>query len=404
MTGNSLRPWRAGTARAGRGRAALGPLAAGLAALIICPALGGVAGAAPRPGQGTAQAANFLSGVSCPSATACWAAGEHSRPAGPSVPAIERLSHGAWTAVPAPEPAGAAGAQLTGVSCPSTAGCMAVGTYQAPSGASLPFADRWNGTGWSLAAMPAAGSANAGPDGVTCTSTRNCWAVGWAEHGSRTKTLAERWDGTAWLAVSAPSVSGSSRLNSVSCAHSTDCWAAGFWESSAPPGFGTLTLHWDGTAWSKVTTPTSGFSSSQLWGSSCSGPGACLTVGSGTQGGLAQRWDGTAWSVSLRNGGSNPGSGLFGAACASGAVCMAVGSRATTPDRGVTLADQWNGTRWSPLVTPSRANWPENTLTGVACPSAANCWAVGGSLNQGAPGKQLSIIEHWNGAKWSLAG
>jgi hypothetical protein len=303
-----------------------------------------------------------------------------------------------------PGPAGAVGGHLTSVSCPGVAGCMAVGSYQTSSDASLPFAGRWNGTRWSLVTMPAAGSANVGPDGVTCTSARDCWAVGSAEHGSRTSPLAEHWDGTAWSVVAVPSESGFSTLNSLSCPSATDCWAAGFWESSAPPGFGTLTVHWNGTAWSKVTTPTSGPSSSELWGSACAGPGACLTVGSGTKGGLAQRWNGTSWSVSLRNGGSSPGSGLFGAACTSGSACMAVGSQATTPERGVTLADRWDGTHWSMQITVSRANWPQNTLTGVACPSAANCWAVGGSLNPGAPGKQLSIIEHWNGAKWSLVG
>ena len=102
MTGISTQRWRTAAVRAGRGRRALGLLAAGLAALIAGPALSGVAGAAPRPSQSTVPAANFLSGVSCPAATACWAVGENSHPGGPSVPAIERLSHGSWSAVAAP--------------------------------------------------------------------------------------------------------------------------------------------------------------------------------------------------------------------------------------------------------------------------------------------------------------
>ena len=75
MTGISTQRWRTAAVRACRGRRALGLLAAGLAALIAGPALNGVAGAAPRPSQSTVPAANFLSGVSCPAATACWAVG-----------------------------------------------------------------------------------------------------------------------------------------------------------------------------------------------------------------------------------------------------------------------------------------------------------------------------------------
>ena len=108
--------------------------------------------------------------------------------------------------------------------------------------------------------------------------------------------------------------------------------------------------------------------------------------------------------MSLRTGGSGPGSSLLGVSCTSGSACMAVGVRGTGPDSSVTLADRWDGTRWSMLIIPSRANWLQNILTGVACPSAADCWAVGSSLSPGAPGRDLSIIEHWNGFKWSLAG
>jgi hypothetical protein len=52
----------------------------------------------------------------------------------------------------------------------------------------------------------------------------------------------------------------------------------------------------------------------------------------------------------------------------------------------------WNGSRWAQVHAPQTSISP---LSGIACTSRANCWAVGnynGSENQ---------ILHWNGSHWS---
>jgi hypothetical protein len=83
---------------------------------------------------------------------------------------------------------------------------------------------------------------------------------------------------------------------------------------------------------------------------------------------------------------------------------MAVGVQTTGPQHQVNIAERWNGQAWSTLPVPGLANWIVNNLSGIACTAAANCWAVGGTIDPGAPDAGRRIIAHWNGAKWALVG
>jgi hypothetical protein len=349
------------------------------------------ASAAPRTASQAAVSPTYLWGVSCPDASHCVAVGQHTKPLGQPVTAIERLRNGTWSAVPSPEPPGATSAALNGVSCASTRACLAVGSFTRASGTVAPFTERWNGTRWSL--LPVVNppdSSNTALSGVWCSAAANCWAVG----NYLGDALAEHWDGTAW-AVYLP-FAGNTHLLSVTCPDSGDCWATG----SAKAG--TVTAHWNGTDWSAVTTPTSGSANTALNSVSCASTEACVAVGSGQAGPLAQRWNGSSWTQSTVK--SPPPAGLFGASCTSGSSCLAVGSRATGPTSEVTLAATFIRRGWFPQTTPNPAHWLISALQGIACRTAADCWAVGGSGSHGEPGRDRSIVEHWNGTKWSLVG
>ena len=43
------------------------------------------------------------------------------------------------------------------------------------------------------------------------------------------------------------------------------------------------------------------------------------------------------------------------------------------------LAEAWNGVSWSIRTTPAPATFTQNSLSGVACPAATDCFAVGSS-------------------------
>ena len=60
-----------------------------------------------------------------------------------------------WRVQPSPNPRGAAVAGFSGISCPGTAACMAVGSSTDPTGESaFNLAEAWNGTNWSLVKTP----------------------------------------------------------------------------------------------------------------------------------------------------------------------------------------------------------------------------------------------------------
>ena len=111
----------------------------------------------------TGGRSNSLAGVTCLSASTCWAVGSD---------VVLHLVAGAWRAVAVPTLA-LRGTALDGVSCASLDACWFVG---AGTGA------RWNGHRLSLVALPAIGG-EAYLSDVACPSTTRCIAVG--GYGSR---------------------------------------------------------------------------------------------------------------------------------------------------------------------------------------------------------------------------
>ena len=64
------------------------------------------------------------------------------------------------------------------------------------------------------------------------------------------------------------------------------------------------------------------------------------------------------------------------------------------------LIERWNGTGWSIVKSPTLPDGKAFTLSGVSCPSAKRCFAVGGAEFQAFPG---AVIARWSGTTWSAA-
>ncbi len=64
-----------------------------------------------------------------------------------------------------------------------------------------------------------------------------------------------------------------------------------------------------------------------------------------------------------------------------------------------TVAEQWNGTAWTVLTTPSPATF--SALGSVSCTSPVHCVAVGGS-SATATGTVSPLTEVWNGSAWTV--
>ena len=88
---------------------------------------------------------------------------------------------------------------------------------------------------------------------------------------------------------------------------------------------------------------------------------------------------------------------LSGVSCPNASSCIAVGHSTSSAGVEVTLAERWDGTRWRIQPTPTLRGG--GTLTGVACTSPSACIAVGRSPSFGAT---VTLAERWNGTRWRI--
>jgi len=163
---------------------------------------------------------------------------------------------------------------------------------------------------------------------------------------------------------------------------------------------------WNGARWRIEATPNpAGRFGAVLLGVDCSGSSACTAVGAAVDAKgdpvgptLAERWNGTRWSIQPTPNPPSPGGGTLNwVACPSQTDCTAVGAGVdATGNALATLAERWNGTRWSIQPTPNPAGVQGVRLEGVACTSPSACTAVGGSFGN------ASLAERWNGTKWVI--
>lgn len=299
------------------------------------------------------------------------------------------------TAAPAmaARPAAAGADELSAISCTSTHYCIAVGAQHVSRlGAGTSLALAWNGRGWQELPLPAIGQAGSSLAGIDCLSARRCIAVGSIASGST--TLAERWNGRTWRRLSMPAHDGA--LHAVSCTSARHCMAVGSDHTCE------LAERWNGTSWRVLSTPSpcGPPRSGGLLSVTCLSSSSCQAVGNympdnETELTLAESWNGTRWT---KQGTSSPGdlASLNSVSCVSAARCMAVGSGFPVESQGqAAIAESWNGHAWT-LLAPGRRGAPAS-LNGAACLRAAWCMAVG-SFTRG--GVLFPQAQTWNGAIW----
>jgi hypothetical protein len=354
--------------------------------------------AQPVPNPARASA-NYLSGVSCPSASDCTAAGQGNGDGTP-LPLGERWQDGRWTIENVPAPAGAAENQLNGIACPATDRCEAVGAVGPTRGVVSTEALRWNGRAWRLQNTPAL--PGAGLNAVSCASETDCIAVGASNAG----TLAERWNGKDWTVQPTPNPSGAPApaFNAVSCASASSCMAVGTSNSTGMGGQSVIAERWNGHAWRLVSAPTpSSPPNSFFTGVACPAPSACIGVGGSIDasgnptGTFAERWNGTSWRLQPTPTQSAPGD-IFGSVwCKSATACLATGQA-----NAGTLAERLTGTTWSVLPTPNPPGTQGDFLSSVSCTSLSACTGTGLAFAAPAGFPPQTLAERWNGAHWQI--
>jgi hypothetical protein len=349
-----------------------------------------------------------LQAVSCSSSTACTAVGGSG---------AEFWDGQDWSSQSIASAPGDVVATLRGVSCTSSTACTAVGSYDDGSGVEQPLAEAWDGSSWSLQTTPIpAGASSARLTAISCVNSSFCKAVGFYFDSSGTEDpLAEMWDGQSWLSETPPNPTTGSdaTLTGVSCTRSTSCTAIGT-ESTSGPSFAES---WDGNDWSAETIPTPDETSGNtLDGVSCASSTVCTAVGATSSGGqpLAEGSTGGNWSLQTAvTPDPTLASHLNSVSCWSMTACAAVGSYAEWPPDPehptywpgpwATLAESWDGQRWSIQPSPNPPNltiYSRDSLDSVSCTSASFCQAGGTFATSGIT---AGYVERWDGTDWSIS-
>ena len=382
---------------------------AGLCGTLTTGASASAAAPAAQPGPWsivdspnlTGHLRDAMAGVSCVTASDCWAVGDTRSAGDYSSPLAEHWDGSAWSIASAPEPDGVLNAELTGVACASSTDCVASGAYSVTGGNSFPFTLHWDGASWSLLTTPIpAGEQFGGLRGVACAGAGDCWAVGWS-YVSDYATIIEHWDGSAWtLAPPLPQA----QLSGVTCAGPSSCFAAGATEPSAGSSQ-PFVAQWDGTAWTSATVMAPpGDQDAALFGIACASSATCWAVGRVQQlfvpgyQPLTEQLSGGTWSIAA--GGLPPSAlgVLSGATCTSATSCYAVGY-ATSSNGPAPLLEQWNGTTWADASPAAPSGSVNSELDSVSC-SGATCWTVGAASVPDA-GNVDALLYRLQGGTWT---
>jgi hypothetical protein len=345
--------------------------------------------------------------------------------------ALSPSSAGSWAIVVSPDTNASQENNFNAVTCTSASDCWAVGAYYTGSTYQT-LIERWDGTAWQL--FPSSNASTTEFNvlyGVTCTSASNCWTVGYQDNQFGSQTLIEHWDGTSWSVTPSPNtdVTKANLLNGVTCTSSNNCWAVGYYFVNlvfVAPGFigtplyQTLVEHWDGTSWSIVTSPNTNSTQTNILSSvTCNSSSDCWSVGRYAAGGngvfptldqtLVEHWDGTSWTiVSSPSTSAAEDNYLTSATCTSPANCWAVGYHYVNTLSGPiyqTLIERWNGNGWTIVTSPNTSAAQQNVLFNVTCASATDCWAAGFYLAGDAGVVNASfqtLIERWDGVSWTI--
>ncbi len=210
-----------------------------------------------------------------------------------------------WKLIPTPAfPLTGAGV-LQSVAARSTADAWAAGGVNDTG-----LLEHWNGSTWSTVAG-APGSEYL--SGVATAAHGVVWAVGSSFDANTgvTKTFAEHRVNGAWVRTPTPNPLNTqdedvNELHSVTALSKTNAWAVGMvGNEDADEPYRSLILHWDGTAWHRVSAPSPDTGGDPLYGILARGAKDVWAVGYGgstittsNTHAVVEHWDGSKWTES----------------------------------------------------------------------------------------------------------
>jgi hypothetical protein len=341
---------------------------------------------------------NQVTALSAVSSNDVWATGSFTIPGTQTENGlIEHWDGSQWSTIPNPNP-GSKSYFIKAVSAVSTNDVWVVGFTADQNGKNhRTLTEHWDGSQWSIIPSQNPGAQDSFLEGVVAISTNNVWAVGVGFSQSVGSTLILHWNGTQWSVVPSPKPAGATfySLGEARAVSVNDIWAVGF-ASDTNNVAHTLTEHWNGSQWNIVPSPNVGSNNNFLYSVTTVSTSDVWAVGIYTDNNninktLIEHWDGTQWSiVPSPNGGSS--NNFLGEVSASSANDIwTVGAYNNTNNVSLTMIEHWNGSKWSIVPSPNFGQGT-NYLTGLTVVTTNDVWAVGGFANSSNINRTL--IEH----------
>jgi hypothetical protein len=272
----------------------------------------------PNPGGSKPGLLSDLADVTCVTSANCWAVGEFGNDSGgKKLNQVLHWNGRRWSQVRVVNPGGTKSGDRNGllaVRCGSARNCNAVGYYGKNVAPQRNEVLHWNGTRWSRASAPnpAGTGSSAANDllALACGSGTNCWAAGYASNGM-THNQMLHWNGRSWTKATVPNPSANTplvdnELRAATCSSTRNCWAVGQQAILGSTAIMNEALHWNGTHWSLVKTPNPGGTASanyvsRLLSVRCTSASSCWAVGEQSTGSVFHQeilfWNGGKWSV-----------------------------------------------------------------------------------------------------------
>jgi hypothetical protein len=317
-----------------------------------------------------------LSAVTALSRNDIWVVGGFYVPARDPHALLEHWNGSQWCIRPDPYPitgmAGTESVTLRAVAAASTNDVWAVGNVDdVPVGHAL--IEHWNGSRWSVTPNPINGGVL---EGVAAISSTDAWAVGSAVSGGR--TLIEHWNGKQWSLIPNSFTPLYINLRGITALSANDVWAVGsvITDTHVQDTTHTVIAHWNGQRWSIVPSPNPGKLTNELWGVTALSAKDVWAVGDFSNSAQGQEtltlhWNGSRWSVVSSPSPSTMGNGLDSVTALSAKDVWAVGYTWTSSENN--LIEHWDGSRWSVVRTSN-----DQVLSAVArVPHSNTIVAVG---------------------------
>jgi hypothetical protein len=283
---------------------------------------------------------------------------------------------------------------LSGVAAVSNASAWAVGFTG--SGASPRILMlHWNGRGWSRVTSPGLLTGAGGLSAITVVNSKDAWAAGYTGNpGKTTRTLLLHWNGSAWSAVTSPAPVANGSFNAVTATASSG-WAVGYYYT--PPGsavdYHALAFRLSGSRWTRVTAGLGGGGVTLTGVATTTGKTSTTwSIGDATgtiYGGVA-KWNGKSWNWLSTFPVQGAYHGLWGIAAGPGGIAFAVGSNGNVPETPAPSME-WTGKAWQKVAVSAASG---SSLNAVAFAPGGAAWSAGST-------GLYTLVMRWNGHAWA---